>query len=337
MIENFIMIAVGLILIFLGIYKKMEPLLLVPIGVGAILVNIPGTDLGEKDSIFGYFLECLIHTKIVPLLIFLGLGALTDFSPLLANPKTFLLGAAAQIGIFAALIAALFLGFTPQEAASIGIIGGADGPTTIYTTTILAPHLLAATAVAAYSYMSLVPIIQPPIIKALTTKKERKIRMRQLRVVSKKEKVIFPIATMIITGFIAPKALPLVGMLMTGNLFRESGVTDRLAKGASEELMNIMTIILGLTVGSTMKAETFLTHKTLLILFLGVVAFATATAGGVLLAKLMNVFLKEKINPMIGAAGVSAVPMSARVVQRMAIEEDPHNAVAAGVLINILG
>lgn len=354
MIENFIMIAVGLILIFLGIYKKMEPLLLVPIGVGAILVNIPGTDLGEKDSIFGYFLEYLIHTEIVPLLIFLGLGALTDFSPLLANPKTFLLGAAAQIGIFAALIAALFLGFTPQEAASIGIIGGADGPTTIYTTTILAPHLLAATAVAAYSYMSLVPIIQPPIIKALTTKKERKIRMRQLRVVSKKEKVIFPIATMIITGFIAPKALPLVGMLMTGNLFRESGVTDRLAKGASEELMNIMTIILGLTVGSTMKAETFLTHKTLLILFLGVVAFATATAGGVLLAKLMNVFLKEKINPMIGAAGVSAVPMSARVVQRMAIEEDPHNhilmhamgpnvagvigsAVAAGVLINILG
>ncbi len=354
MIENAIMITVGLVLIYLGIYRKMEPLLLVPIGLGAILVNLPGSDLGSEESIFGYFLKYLIHTEIVPLLIFLGLGALTDFSPVLANPKTFLLGAAAQIGIFAALIAALLLGFTPQEAAAIGIIGGADGPTTIYTTTILAPHLLAATAVAAYSYMSLVPIIQPPIIKALTSREERRIRMRQLRVVSKKERIIFPIATIIVTGLIAPKALPLVGMLMVGNLFRESGVTDRLAKGASEELMNIMTIILGLTIGSTMRAETFLTHKTLLVLVLGVFAFAAATAGGVLLAKLMNLFLKEKINPMIGAAGVSAVPMSARVVQRLAIEEDPQNhilmhamgpnvagvigsAVAAGILINILG
>ncbi|WP_290595957.1 MULTISPECIES: sodium ion-translocating decarboxylase subunit beta [unclassified Archaeoglobus] len=354
MIENLLMITVGLLLVYLGIYRKMEPLLLVPIGIGAILVNIPGGGLEEEESIFGYFLEYLIHTEIVPLLIFLGLGALTDFSPLLANPKTFLLGAAAQIGIFAALLSALFLGFTPQEAASIGIIGGADGPTTIYTTTILAPHLLAATAVAAYSYMSLVPIIQPPVIKALTTRSERKIKMRQLRIVSKREKVVFPIATMIITGFIAPKALPLVGMLMTGNLFRESGVTDRLAKGASDELMNIMTIILGLTIGSTMRAESFLTYKTLLVLVLGVIAFATATAGGVLLAKFMNLFLEEKINPMIGAAGVSAVPMSARVVQRLAIEEDPHNhilmhamgpnvagvigsAVAAGILITILG
>lgn len=354
MLGSFVMIGVGLVLIYLGIVKRMEPLLLVPIGIGAILVNIPGAGLAEEGSIFDLFLKYLIHTEIVPLLIFLGLGALTDFSPLLANPKTFLLGAAAQIGIFAALIAALFLGFTPQEAASIGIIGGADGPTTIYTTTILAPHLLAATAVAAYSYMSLVPIIQPPIIKALTTSRERKIKMKQLRMVSKREKIIFPIATIIISGFLAPKALPLVGMLMTGNLFRESGVTDRLAKGASEELMNIMTIILGLSVGSTMRAESFLTHKTLLVLALGVVAFAAATAGGVLLAKLMNLFLKEKINPMIGAAGVSAVPMSARVVQRLAVEEDPSNhilmhamgpnvagvigsAVAAGVLIQILG
>ena len=352
MIDHFVMIVIGLLLVYLGIAKKMEPLLLVPIGIGAILVNIPGGFEGE--NIFDYFLKYLIHTEIVPLLIFLGLGALTDFSPLLANPKTFLLGAAAQIGIFAALIAALYLGFTPQEAASIGIIGGADGPTTIYTTTILAPHLLAATAVAAYSYMSLVPIIQPPVIKALTTKEERRIRMRQLRTVSSREKIVFPVATMIVTGFIAPKALPLVGMLMTGNLFRESGVTDRLAKGASEELMNIMTIILGLSIGSTMRAESFLTYKTLLVLILGVLAFAAATAGGVLLAKFMNLFLKEKINPIIGAAGVSAVPMSARVVQRLAIEEDPHNhilmhamgpnvagvigsAVAAGILINLLG
>lgn len=354
MIENILMILVGLTLVYLGIARQMEPLLLVPIGLGAILVNIPSSGLAEDNSIFDYFVKYLIHTEIVPLLIFLGLGALTDFSPLLANPKTFLLGAAAQIGIFAALIAALIAGFTPQEAAAIGIIGGADGPTTIYTTTILAPHLLAATAVAAYSYMSLVPIIQPPIIKALTTRQERRIRMRQLRIVSKKEKIIFPIVTMVVTGVLAPKALPLIGMFMTGNLFRESGVTDRLAKGASEELLNIMTIVLGLSIGSTMRAESFLTAKTLLVLALGVLAFAAATAGGVLLAKFMNLFLKEKINPMIGAAGVSAVPMSARVVQKLALEEDPQNhilmhamgpnvagvigsAVVAGVLIQVLG
>jgi oxaloacetate decarboxylase beta subunit len=350
---NFVMIGVALSLIYLGIFRKMEPLLLVPIGIGALLVNIPYSDLAEEGSIFDLMLKYLIYTEVTPLLIFLGLGALTDFSPVLANPKTFLLGAAAQIGIFAALIAALFLGFTPAEAASIGIIGGADGPTTIYTTTMLAPHLLAATAVAAYSYMSLVPIIQPPVIKALTTKSERRIRMKQLRPVSKREKIIFPILTIIVTGFIAPKALPLIGMLMTGNLFRESGVTDRLAKGASEELMNIMTIILGLTIGSTMKASSFLTIQTLLVLTLGIFAFTAATAGGVLLAKLMNFFVKEKVNPMIGAAGVSAVPMSARVVQKLALEEDPHNhilmhamgpnvagvigsAVAAGILISLL-
>ena len=351
---NLIMILIGLILVYLGIFKQMEPLLLVPIGLGAILSNIPLTGLVGKGGIFQIFLKYLIHTEIVPLLIFLGLGALTDFSPLLANPKTFLLGAAAQIGIFAAFMAALFLGFTPQEAASIGIIGGADGPTTIYTTTMLAPHLLAATAVAAYSYMSLVPIIQPPIIKALTSEKERKIRMRQLRVVSREERIVFPIVTILICGLLAPKALPLIGMLMVGNLFRESGVTDRLAKGASDELMNIVTIILGLTIGSTMQASSFLRLETILVLALGVLAFASATAGGVLLGKIMNYLSTEKINPMIGAAGVSAVPMSARVVQRLAIEEDPQNhilmhamgpnvagvigsAVAAGILISLLG
>jgi oxaloacetate decarboxylase beta subunit len=350
---NVIMILIGLILIYLGIHRQMEPLLLVPIGIGAILANIPGGDIAG-DGVFGLFLKHLISTEIVPLLIFLGLGALTDFGPLLANPITFLLGAAAQLGIFIAFLGALFLGFTAQEAASIGIIGGADGPTTIYTTTILAPHLLAATAVAAYSYMSLVPLIQPPIIKALTTKEERRIKMKQLRTVSKTTRIIFPIATIIITGLLAPKALPLIGMLMTGNLFRESGVTERLAKGARDELLNIMTILLGLTVGSTMTAESFLHPKTLLVLLLGVIAFASATAGGVLLAKLMNLFLKDKINPMIGAAGVSAVPMSARVVQKLALQEDPSNhilmhamgpnvagvigsAAAAGILIYLLG
>ncbi|AGK62049.1 sodium ion-translocating decarboxylase, beta subunit [Archaeoglobus sulfaticallidus PM70-1] len=353
---NAVLILIGLALIYLGIKKEMEPLLLVPIGIGAILANIPKggiADIEGYGGILGIFLKYLISTEIVPLLIFLGIGALTDFGPLIANPKTFLLGAAAQIGIFCAFIMAMLLNFTPQESASIGIIGGADGPTTIYTTTILAPHMLAATAIAAYSYMSLVPLIQPPIIKALTTKEERRIRMKTLRKVSRTEKIIFPIATMIITGLLVPAALPLIGMLMAGNIFRESGVTERLAKGASEELLNIMTIILGLTVGSTMKAESFLTVKTILILLLGVFAFATATAGGVLLAKLMNLFVKEKVNPMIGAAGVSAVPMSARVVQKLALEEDKENhllmhamgpnvagvigsATAAGILIHLL-
>lgn len=347
------MILIGAGLIYLGIEKKMEPLLLVPIGLGAILANIPKGGIAAQEGILSIFLQYLIGTEIVPLLIFLGIGALTDFGPLIADPKTFLLGAAAQIGIFLALIFALILGFSPQEAASIGIIGGADGPTTIYTTTILAPHILAATAVAAYSYMSLVPLIQPPIIRALTTKEERKIRMKTLRKVSRREKIVFPVVTIIISGLLVPKALPLIGMFMAGNLFRESGVTERLAKGASEELLNIMTIILGLTVGATMKAESFLQPKTILILILGVVAFALATAGGVILAKFMNVFVKEKVNPMIGAAGVSAVPMSARVVQRLALAEDPENhllmhamgpnvagvigsATAAGILIHFL-
>ncbi|XAT64407.1 sodium ion-translocating decarboxylase subunit beta [Geoglobus acetivorans] len=353
MLGELLMIAIALLLIYLGIYRKMEPLLLVPIGFGAMLVNIPSSDMAV-NGILALFVEYLIKTEIVPLLIFLGIGALIDFGPLIANPMTFLLGAAAQIGVFVAFMLATLLGFNLAEAASIGIIGGADGPTTIYITTALSPHLLAATAVAAYSYMSLVPLIQPPVIKALTSREERRMRMKPLREVSKNEKIAFSVVVTLVTGSLVPSALPLVGMLMAGNLFRESGVTDRLAKGASEELLNIMTIILGLSIGSTMQASSFLRLDTLFVLTLGVVAFASATAGGVLLAKLMNLFLREKINPMIGAAGVSAVPMSARVVQRLAAEEDPDNfvlmhamgpniagvigtAVVAGAFIQLLG
>jgi len=354
---SILMFGIGIGLIYLGIRYKMEPLLLVPIGLGAILANIPLAGIADPEEIggvLGIFVKYLISLEIVPTLIFMGIGAMTDFGPLLADPKTFLLGAAAQIGIFLALLGAMFLGFVPTEAASIGIIGGADGPTTIYVTSILAPHMLGATAVAAYSYMALVPIIQPPVIKALTTKKERMIRMKQLRNVSKKEKIIFPIVVIIVAGMLVPKAIPLIGMLMVGNLFKESGVTDRLAKGSREELMNIVTIILGLGVGSTMAADKFLRTDTILVMVLGIFAFATATAGGVLLGKLMNMLSKEKINPMIGAAGVSAVPMAARVVQRLGKEADPQNnllmhamgpniagvlgsATAAGVLIALLG
>ncbi len=354
---NVLMFGIGMVLIYLGIRYKMEPLLLIPIGLGAILANIPLAGIADPEEIggvLGIFVKYLIRLEIVPTLIFMGIGAMTDFGPLLADPKTFLLGAAAQIGIFLALLGAIFLGFIPTEAASIGIIGGADGPTTIYVTSILAPHMLGATAVAAYAYMALVPIIQPPIIKALTTKKERMIRMKQLRNVSKKEKIIFPIIVIIVAGMLVPKSIPLIGMLMVGNLFKESGVTDRLAKGSREELMNIVTIILGLGVGSTMAADKFLRTETILVMLLGIFAFATATAGGVLLGKLMNKISKEKINPMIGAAGVSAVPMAARVVQRLGKEADPQNnllmhamgpniagvlgsATAAGVLIALLG
>jgi len=354
---NILMFGIGIGLIYLGIRYKMEPLLLVPIGLGAILANMPLAGIADPKEIggvLGIFVKYLIRPEIIPTLIFMGIGAMTDFGPLLADPKTFLLGAAAQVGIFLTLLGAMFLGFAPTEAASIGIIGGADGPTTIYVTSILAPHMLGATAVAAYSYMALVPIIQPPIIKALTTKKERMIRMKQLRNVSKKEKMIFPIVVIIVAGMLVPKAIPLIGMLMVGNLFKESGVTDRLAKGAREELMNIVTIILGLGVGSTMAADKFLRTETILVMVLGIFAFATATAGGVLLGKLMNMVSKEKINPMIGAAGVSAVPMAARVVQRLGKEADPQNnllmhamgpniagvlgsATAAGVLIALLG
>jgi sodium ion-translocating decarboxylase beta subunit len=355
-IGNGVMYLVGVCLIYLGIKFEMEPLLLIPIGLGAILANIPLAGIVDPEEIggvLGIFLKYLIGYEIVPTLIFMGIGAMTDFGPLLADPKTFLLGAAAQIGIFLALFGALLLGFLPKEAASIGIIGGADGPTTIYVTSILAPHLLGATSVAAYSYMALVPIIQPPVIKALTSKQERMIRMKQLRAVSKKEKIIFPLVVTIIAGMLVPKSIPLIGMLMAGNLFKESGVTERLAHVSRESLMNIVTIILGLSVGSTMTAAKFLRANTLLVMFLGVFAFSSATAGGVLLGKLMNLFCREKINPMIGAAGVSAVPMAARVVQKLARESDPHNnllmhamgpniagvlgsATAAGVLIALL-
>lgn len=355
-VGNVVMYIIGICLIYLGIRFEMEPLLLIPIGLGAILANIPLAgiiDPEEIGGVLGIFLKYLIRYEIVPTLIFMGIGAMTDFGPLLADPKTFLLGAAAQIGVFLSLFGALLLGFVPKEAASIGIIGGADGPTTIYVTSILAPHLLGATSVAAYSYMALVPIIQPPIIKAFTSKKERMIRMKQMRAVSKREKIIFPLIVIIVAGMLVPKSIPLIGMLMVGNLFKESGVTERLANVSRESLMNIVTIILGLSVGSTMTAAKFLRTDTLLVMVLGVFAFATATAGGVLLGKLMNLFCKDKINPMIGAAGVSAVPMAARVVQRLGREADPYNnllmhamgpniagvlgsATAAGVLIALL-
>jgi sodium ion-translocating decarboxylase beta subunit len=355
-VGNVVMYIIGICLVYLGIRFEMEPLLLIPIGLGAILANIPLAgiiDPEEIGGVLGIFLKYLIRYEIVPTLIFMGIGAMTDFGPLLADPKTFLLGAAAQIGVFLSLFGALLLGFVPKEAASIGIIGGADGPTTIYVTSILAPHLLGATSVAAYSYMALVPIIQPPVIKALTSKRERTIRMKQMRAVSKREKIIFPFIVIIVAGLLVPKSIPLIGMLMVGNLFKESGVTERLANVSRESLMNIVTIILGLSVGSTMTAAKFLRTDTLLVMVLGVFAFAIATAGGVLLAKLMNLFCKDKINPMIGAAGVSAVPMAARVVQRLGREADPYNnllmhamgpniagvlgsATAAGVLIALL-
>jgi len=353
-VGNVIMILVGLTLVYLAIRYRMEPLLLLPIGISAVIVNLPLTGIAEPPTGLFYLIHhYLISTEVVPLLIFFGLGAMTDFGPLIADPKTALLGAAAQIGVFIAMLAAIALGFNLHEAASIGIIGGADGPTTIYITTKLAPQILGATAVAAYSYMSLVPLIQPPIIKALTSKEERRIRMKQLRPVSKREKILFPIITSVVIILLVPSAGPLIGMLMIGNLFKESGVVERLSKAAQEELMNIVTIFLGLGVGSTMRAESFLTLQTLEILGLGIVAFASATAGGVLFGKLMSKLSGGKINPMIGAAGVSAVPMSARVVQRLASEEDPGNfilmhamgpnvagvigtAVVAGVFLSVL-
>ena len=353
-VGNVIMILVGLTLVYLAIRYRMEPLLLLPIGISAVIVNLPLTGITQPPTGLFYLIHhYLISTEVVPLLIFFGLGAMTDFGPLIADPKTALLGAAAQIGVFIAMLAAIALGFNLHEAASIGIIGGADGPTTIYITTKLAPQILGATAVAAYSYMSLVPLIQPPIIKALTSKEERRIRMKQLRPVSKREKILFPIITSVVIILLVPSAGPLIGMLMIGNLFKESGVVERLSKAAQEELMNIVTIFLGLGVGSTMRAESFLTLQTLEILGLGIVAFASATAGGVLFGKLMSKLSGGKINPMIGAAGVSAVPMSARVVQRLASEEDPGNfilmhamgpnvagvigtAVVAGVFLSVL-
>ena len=364
-----VMILIACVLLYLAIVKKFEPLLLLPIAFGMLLTNLPGAELYHTKIYEGGhvnwailadpkncglldYLYLGVKLGIYPCLIFMGIGAMTDFGPLIANPKSLILGAAAQLGIYLAYGVALILGFLPNEAASIGIIGGADGPTAILVTSQLAPHLLGAIAVAAYSYMALVPVIQPPIMRLLTTKAERQISMKQLRSVSQQEKIIFPIAVTIFVSFLVPGAAPLVGCLMLGNLFKESGVTDRLSKTAQNELINIVTIFLGISVGATATADSFLSPSTLKIIALGVFAFAGGTAGGLLLAKLMNLFLKEKINPLIGSAGVSAVPMAARVSQVEGQKAKPGNfllmhamgpnvagvigsAIAAGVFLSL--
>lgn len=350
------MIVIGLLLLYLAIKKGFEPLLLVPIGFGGILANIPGVDIAVGDGILHQFYVMGLQSGVFPLLIFMGVGAMTDFGPLLANPKTLLLGAAAQVGIFSTLLGALILSdfgvfdFTVKQAAAIGIIGGADGPTAIYVSGILAPELLGAIAVAAYSYMALVPLIQPRIMRALTTKAERSITMVQLREVSQIEKTIFPILLLLLVALTVPSAAPLLGMFCFGNLMKECGVVTRLSDTAQNSLINIVTILLGLSVGSKLVADQFLVASTLGILLLGMVAFSIGTATGVLMAKLMNVFSKHQINPLIGAAGVSAVPMAARVANRVGLEANPNNfllmhamgpnvagvigsAIAAGVLI----
>ena len=394
-----VMILIACVLLFLGIVKKFEPLLLVPIAIGMLVTNLPGagmyheiffagghihwdlfggapitadflaemTELGVSADVLSSvsvgqtfspglidILYLGIKLGIYPCLIFMGVGAMTDFGPLIANPKSLLLGAAAQIGIFMTYVGCRLLGFTGAEAASVGIIGGADGPTAIFVTAMLAPALLGPIAVSAYSYMALVPVIQPPIMKALTTEKERQIVMKPLREVSKKEKIIFPVVVTIFVSLLVPSAAPLIACLMLGNLFKECGVTDRLSKTAQNELMNIVTIFLGVSVGATATGATFLSGKTLAILAMGIVAFSFGSAGGVLLAKFMNLFLKEKINPLIGSAGVSAVPMAARVSQKVGQEANPGNfllmhamgpnvagvigsAIAAGVLISLFG
>lgn len=364
--RNYIMIGIACILLYLAIKREFEPLLLLPIAFGMMMVNLYPPIMAEPtDAANGglfYYLYLGVKLGIYPPLIFLGIGAMTDFGPLIANPKSFLLGAAAQLGIFVTFIGAIFIGnlgipnlsFTAQEAGSIAIIGGADGPTAIFVTSKLAPQLLGPIAVAAYSYMALVPIIQPPIMKALTTKKERSVVMEQLRPVSKLEKILFPIIVTILISLLLPDAAPLVGMLMLGNLMRESGVVNRISNTAQNELMNIITIFLGVTVGATAKGEVFLSPQTIGIVILGLLAFCFGTAGGVLFGKLMYFFTKGKVNPLIGSAGVSAVPMAARVSQKVGQEENPGNfllmhamgpnvagvigsAVAAGVLISILG
>ena len=371
-----VMILISLLLLWLAIKKQFEPLLLIGIAFGMLLTNLPGAELYNQDlwtefmtegsefyHSYGYilsngglldYLYIGVKTCIYPCLIFVGIGAMTDFGPLISNPKSLLLGAAAQIGIFVTFIGAIYLGFNGLEASSIGIIGGADGPTAIFVTSKLAPHLLGPIAVAAYSYMALVPVIQPPIMKLLTTKKEREIVMKPLRQVSKTEKIIFPIAVTIFVSLLVPSAAPLVGCLMLGNLWKESGVAERLCKTAQNELMNIVTIFLGVSVGATAVAENFLNTKTLSIIALGVVAFGLGTASGVLFAKFMNLFSKNKINPLIGSAGVSAVPMAARVSQSVGQKYNPSNfllmhamgpnvagvigsAIAAGALIAIFG
>ena len=364
-----VMIAIGCLLLYLAIVKQFEPLLLLPIAMGMILTNIPDAGMFHSELFAGGhvhwqamaenaglldYLYLGVKLGIYPCLIFVGVGAMTDFGPLLANPKSLLLGAAAQIGIFVTFLCAIAMGFTPEQAGSIGIIGGADGPTAIFLTSKLAPELLGPIAVAAYSYMALVPVIQPPIMRALTTQKEREIEMKQLRVPSKTEKIIFPIMVIIVVSLILPSAASLIGCLMLGNLMKECGVVDRLAKTVQNELMNIVTIFLGITVGATATADAFLNVQTLMILAVGIVAFAMGSAGGVLLAKFMNLFTKEKINPLIGSAGVSAVPMAARVSQNVGQEANPSNfllmhamgpnvagvigsAVAAGILLSFLG
>ncbi|MCQ2347762.1 MAG: sodium ion-translocating decarboxylase subunit beta [Paludibacteraceae bacterium] len=374
--QQIIMLLVSFFLLYLAIKKQYEPLLLLPIAFGMLLTNLPGANMFHQElwdaflnpasemyhsygAILkeGGLLDVLyigVKAGVYPCLIFIGVGAMTDFGPLIANPKSFMLGAAAQLGIFIAFLGANALGFTPAEAGSIGIIGGADGPTSIFLTSKLAPHLLGPIAIAAYSYMALVPVIQPPIMKLLTTEAERKIKMKQLRAVGKTEKIVFPIIITAIVALVLPDAAPLIGCLMLGNLMKECGVVERLSKTAQNELMNIVVIFLGLTVGATATAGTFLTLKTLGILLMGIIAFCFGTAGGVLLAKIMNLFSKEKINPLIGSAGVSAVPMAARVSQMEGAKADPSNfllmhamgpnvagvigsAVAAGILLTMLG
>ncbi len=371
--KNLAMILISFIFLWLGIKKGFEPLLMIPIAFGMLLANIPGANLavqyhdleGFRDLLAsrGEFAGCTpglmdflyfgVKAGIYPPLIFLGIGAMTDFTPLIANPKSFILGAAAQFGIFFTYIGAILLGFAPNEAGSIAIIGGADGPTAIFVTSQLAPAMLGTIAVAAYSYMALVPFIQPPIMRALTTKKERSVVMGNLRPVSKLEKILFPIMVTVVVSLLLPDAASLVGMLMLGNLLKESGRTERIAKAAQNELMNIITIMLGVSVGATTSAESFLNLKTFGIVLLGLVAFALGTASGVLFGKLMYIFTKGKINPLIGSAGVSAVPMAARVSQKVGQEENPSNfllmhamgpnvsgvigsAVAAGVLLTLL-
>lgn len=354
-----VMMLVGFGLLYLAISKGFEPLLLVPIGFGTVLANMPGTDFLEAGGLLYMIYTAGIETGLFPLLIFMGVGAMTDFGPLLANPKTLLLGAAAQIGIFTTVIGAVamsyygILDFSIGDAASIGIIGGADGPTAIFVTSKLAPDLLGPIAVAAYSYMALVPIIQPPIMRALTTESERKITMVQLRPVSKAERIVFPLTLLVLVAMLLPAAAPLLGMFCFGNLMKECGVVNRLSDTVQNALINIVTIFLGLGVGSKMSAEKFLNPETMGILGLGAVAFCIGTASGVLMAKLMNLMSKDKVNPLIGAAGVSAVPMAARVANKVGLEANPHNfllmhamgpnvagvigsAVAAGVMINLV-
>ena len=349
---DLLMLGISCLLLCLAIQKGFEPLLLVPIGFGMLLSNLPETGIFEEGGLIRYFYFG-VKAGVFPPLIFMGIGALTDFGPLLANPKTLLLGAAAQFGIFVTLLGSISLGFTLPEAGAIGIIGGADGPTAIYTASKLAPHLLGPIAVAAYSYMALVPMIQPPIMRALTTREERGRAMTQLREIARPVRILFPIVTTLLTGLLLPSAAPLIGMLMLGNLFRECGVVERLLKTSEDALLNMVTIFLGVSVGASMTAETFLKWETIGILLLGFVAFGIGTAAGVIFGKIMDALSRTPINPLIGAAGVSAVPMAARVVQKVGADENPGNfllmhamgpnvagvigsAIAAGALISLI-